>query len=68
MFYTQQHYRFLRMSLMVCDAHIIYFHMDAAKSVALGQSYFACLDYFGGPLSDLSHLVGSYHNKTGGGT
>ena len=32
---------FLRMALMVYDTIIIHFHMDAARAVALGQSYFA---------------------------
>ena len=45
MFYTQENYRFLRMALMIYDAHVIYFHMDAARSVALDQSYFNHPDY-----------------------
>ena len=33
------------MDLVICKAHIIHYHINPLQSVALGQSYFAHLDY-----------------------
>ena len=59
---------FLQMAHVIHNVHIIHFHMDAARLVALGLEVFQLPLLFGGLLLDPNYLVGSYQNNMSRGT